>query len=234
MNRLFAALVSSLFLLDFEVAFAFDATYLSTQQLDLSKILAPSPPPDSELQKRDMAEVLLAQQKRTDSQAERAIADNDLKLSRIVDEVFADNTAALRLSKFSAFMDRVLQDTRAIFLASKDVWKRPRPFSVSAEVKPIGELPATGSYPSGHATRGYLVAILLSNMVPEKRAQLFARGREYGENRMIAGVHYPTDIEAGRLSATAIAAALMQEQRFMTDFEEAKTELRQALGLNTN
>jgi acid phosphatase (class A) len=69
-------------------------------------------------------------------------------------------------------------------------------------------------------------------MVPEKSAELFARGREYGENRVLAGVHYPTDVEAGRLSATAIAAALMQNERFMKDFNQAKVELRQALGLD--
>jgi acid phosphatase (class A) len=68
-------------------------------------------------------------------------------------------------------------------------------------------------------------------MIPEKSRELFARGREYGDNRVVAGVHYPTDVEAGRLSATAIAAALMQSERFLHDFNEAKAELRQALGL---
>ena len=31
------------------------------------------------------------------------------------------------------------------------------------------------------------------------------RGREYGENRVVAGVHFPSDIERGRLSATAFS-----------------------------
>jgi acid phosphatase (class A) len=123
------------------------------------------------------------------------------------------------------------EDTRAIFLASKDVWARPRPFAASSEVHAVGELLTSGSYPSGHATRGYLTAIILSNMVPEKAAELFVRGREYGDNRVVAGVHYPSDVEAGRLSATAIAAVLMQNERFLHDFNEAKAELRQALGL---
>jgi acid phosphatase (class A) len=214
-----------------EAAFAYDPAYISTHQLDLSTMLAPSPPANSELQKQDMAEVLRLQQVRTVNQAERAVADNEQTLGRIANEIFGEKAAALRSPKFAAFAERVIQDTRAIFLASKDVWSRPRPFSASADVKAIGELPTTGSYPSGHATRGYIVAILLSNMVPEKSAELFARGREYGENRVLAGVHYPTDVEAGRLSATAIAAALMQNERFVKDFNEAKGELRQALGL---
>jgi acid phosphatase (class A) len=231
MKRLLLPLATLLFVVANGATFAYDASYLSTQQLDLSKILAPPPPANSELQKQDMAQVLRLQETRTHAQADRAVADNEQRLGRIADEVFGDKAAALRSPKFTAFAERVTQDTRAIFLASKDVWNRPRPYSASTEVKAIGELPTSGSYPSGHATRGYLVAILLSDMVPEKSAELFARGREYGQNRVVAGVHYPTDIEAGRLSATAIAAALFQNDHFMKDLNEARVELRQALGL---
>jgi acid phosphatase (class A) len=67
--------------------------------------------------------------------------------------------------------------------------------------------------------------------VPEKSAQLFARGREYGRERVIGGDHFPTDVEAGRLAATAIAASLFQTPSFTTDFADAKAELRQVLGL---
>jgi len=98
-------------------------------------------------------------------------------------------------------------------------------------VHAIGELSTSGSYPSSHATRGQLTAIILANMVPEKSAQIYARGREYGENRIVAGVHFPSDIEGGRLSATAIAAVLMQNDQFKMDFNEAKAELRNVLGL---
>jgi acid phosphatase (class A) len=44
-------------------------------------------------------------------------------------------------------------------------------------------------------------------------------------------VHFPSDIEGGRLRATAIAAALMQNEQFKMDFNEAKAELRSVLGL---
>jgi acid phosphatase (class A) len=41
----------------------------------------------------------------------------------------------------------------------------------------------------------------------------------------------PTDIEGGRLAATAIAAALLENAALQTEFAAAKAELRQALGL---
>ena len=71
-------------------------------------------------------------------------------------------------------------------------------------------------------------AILLAQIVPEKRDALFARGREYGENRVIDGVHYPSDIEAGRIDGTLVAAALMANPEFQKAFAEAKVEVRAA------
>src|SRR2546423_173969 len=66
-----------------------------------------------------------------------------------------------------------------------------------------GRTPAFSySYPSGHARYGAVTAILLANMVPEKRRELFARGWDYGESRVVGGVHFPTDVESGRILAT--------------------------------
>jgi acid phosphatase (class A) len=65
-------------------------------------------------------------------------------------------------------------------------------------------------------------------MVPEKATELYARGYQYGANRVIAGVHFPTDLEAGRMAATVIAAGLMQNPQFQSEFETAKAELRAA------
>ena len=63
------------------------------------------------------------------------------------------------------------------------------------------------SYPSGHGTLGAACAILMAAMVPERATELFARGREYGESRLVVGAHYPRDIEAGRIAATVAVAA---------------------------
>jgi acid phosphatase (class A) len=76
-----------------------------------------------------------------------------------------------------------------------------------------------------------MTAILLAEMVPEKRAQLFARGWEYGRNRIVAGVHFPTDVASGRIAATVMVATMMQNPGFKTDLATARAELRRAMGL---
>jgi len=230
MQKCVGALSIFLFLLSGPVG-ASDASYISLNQVNLAKLLAPPPAPQSDEQKLDLLAVLQAQKDRTASQSARAVADNDLSVFHIAGAVLGPNFNPVLLPKSAAFFDRIWKDYRRIILATKDVWDRPRPFNVSIDVKPIGKLEHSGSYPSGHATRGYLSAIILSNMLLEKKESLFARAREYGQSRVIAGDHFPSDIEAGRLAATAIAVAFMQNEAFMKDFAEAKGELRRELGL---
>jgi len=101
-----------------------------------------------------------------------------------------------------------------------------RQAAAEAEAKKQGD---NTSYPSGHATFGTACGILLAEMVPEKRSELFARARQYGESRIIVGAHYPSDVEAGRLAGTVGAALLMQNATFQRQFFEAQAELRTAL-----
>jgi len=90
---------------------------------------------------------------------------------------------------------------------------------------------AHSSYPSGHSTFATVCAILLADMVPEKRAQLFARGRDFGHSRLVVGAHFPSDVEAGRITGTVATALMMQNAQFQHDYSEARVNLRAALGL---
>jgi acid phosphatase (class A) len=211
-------------------AAAAEATYVTPDRFDLTKLLAPAPAPDSDQQKRDLAAVLAVQKARTQAQSERALADATAGTFGFAD-VLGPNFNADRVPMVAALFAKIRGDAAVAFSAGKDAWNRPRPFEVSTDVDPVGDRPGGSSYPSGNSTNGYLTGIVLANMVPEKAAALFARGREFGDDRVILGVHFPSDVEAGRLAATALAAALMQDPAFMKDFAEAKAELRRALGL---
>jgi acid phosphatase (class A) len=212
-------------------ALAADFNYLSKDKVDLTVLLAPPPELNSDAQRRDLSAVLDAQRTRTPEQIERAIADNELSIFRFADVLGPDFTSD-RLPVTVEFFKRLQSDSRSIILATKDAWDRKRPFLVSEEVSFVGAKPASvGSYPSGHSTFGYLTAIVLAEMVPEKRSILFVRGAEYGYNRVIAGVHFPSDVMAGHIAATVIAASLMQTPTFSADLTTAKSELRRVLGL---
>jgi acid phosphatase (class A) len=211
-------------------AAAAEATFLTAGHPDLTKLLAPPPAAASAEQAADLAGVLAIQKTRTKAQTDRALADDTVGTLGFA-EVLGPNFNAERLPKTAALFDKIRGDGVVIANAGKDTWNRPRPWDASSAVLPVGDKPSGSSYPSTSSVVGYLTAIMLAEMVPEKRAALFARGREFGDDRVILGVHFPTDIEGGRLAATAIAAALMENAAFRPEFAAAKAELREALGL---
>lgn len=61
---------------------------------------------------------------------------------------------------------------------------------------------ANASFPSGHTTFAYTTSLLFAALVPERYAQMLTRASEYGNSRIVLGVHYPLDIIAGRALAS--------------------------------
>jgi acid phosphatase (class A) len=205
--------------------------YSDNKEINLLLLLPPPPAPDSIQTKRELGEILMIQVTRTKEMETRAIADATENIWRFGDVVNNPKFAAAGLPKFAAFFDRVVETEGAVVDPAKDVWKRPRPHLYSDLVHPIVPLSKSGSYPSGHATVGTLMGITLSNMLPEKRPEIMARAWEYGQNRVVAGIHYQSDIEMGRISGTVIAQTISTHQDFKAEFEAAKAELRAALGM---
>ncbi|PUA19909.1 phosphatase PAP2 family protein [Glaciimonas sp. PCH181] len=204
--------------------------FISATDLDLIKLLPPPPANDSAQSKAELGEVLAMQVTRTPEMVARAEADATENIWRFAD-VMGPKFTAENLPKFAAFFARVTSTEGSVVDPSKDFWQRPRPYQASELVKPVVKMTASGSYPSGHASGGTLMGIVLANMVPEKRTEIMARAREYANNRIVGGVHYASDIEAGRIVGTLIAANLMTRDDFKTSFATAKAELRKQLAL---
>jgi acid phosphatase (class A) len=205
--------------------------YSDNKEINLLLLLPPPPALDSAQMKTELGEILTIQVTRTKEMEARAIADATESIWRFADVVNSPKFTAAALPKVAAFFDRVIETESAVVDPAKDVWKRPRPHLYSDLVKPVVPLSKSGSYPSGHATVGTLMGIELANMLPEKRAAIMARAWEFGRNRVVGGVHYPSDIEMGRISGTVIAQTISTHPDFKAEFEAAKAELRAALGL---
>ncbi|MBN8951037.1 MULTISPECIES: phosphatase PAP2 family protein [unclassified Rhizobium] len=212
--------------------FADDAKpFADAKEINLLDLLPPPPANDSAQMKAELGEILTIQVTRTPEMAARAVADAEENVWRFSDVIDNPKFTKDNLPKFSAFFDRVVETEGAVVDPAKDVWKRPRPHLYSDLVKPIVPLSKSGSYPSGHTTVGTLMGIVLAKMVPEKRAVIMARAWEYGHNRVVGGIHYASDIEAGRIAGTVIAETIMTHDDYKTEYEGAKAELRAALGL---
>jgi acid phosphatase (class A) len=91
------------------------------------------------------------------------------------------------------------------------------------------KLGKTGSYPSGHASLGWLWGSILAELVPDHADALFARGIDFGQSRVVCGFHYPSDIAAGKLAAAALLQRLHADKRFNRDLDDARNEIERLM-----
>jgi acid phosphatase (class A) len=157
----------------------------------------------------------------------KAQADAANRTVFLFKDVFGDGFTADRLPATARFFARVANDESVFEGGPKDYWKRLRPAALDPAIQPCA--PTGGfSYPSGHATRGYVFAVVLAAAAPEKHDAIFDRAAEYAQNRVICGAHFPSDVEAGRLLGTSLAAVMLAEPRFRRALEVIQVELHQA------
>lgn len=209
---------------------AVGGNFISDEQVDLVKLLAPPSANDSAQTKAELDELMDIQHRRTPQAEAAAVADVDVSIFRFADILGSKLTPA-NLSVAVRFFERLREDESHIVASAKKTWNRSRPFLLDSELKPCCPHQSDSpSYPSGHASFGQLNAVILANMVPEKRKEIFDRGEQYGRNRMVCGVHFRSDVEAGRIAATVIAAIMMQNSAFQEEYARARADVRKALG----
>ncbi|MBY0318872.1 MAG: phosphatase PAP2 family protein [Reyranella sp.] len=207
-------------------AAAREPPYLTPQELDLVAIL---PPPDASPEQ--LALVLAAQRAATPERIEQAKRDVDESPDTMFGAVLGKTIDEKQLPATSRLFTRMRATEDEITGPAKKAFKRVRPYLSSSEVKPLVRPSTSGSYPSGHSTNATLAAIVMGNIVPEKRDAIWARAIDYSQSRIVGGMHYPNDLFGGKLAGTAIAVALQSRPEFKADFEAAKRELRQYLQL---
>lgn len=225
-----AGLILFALLLQVESANADSSRYISVTAVDLTQLLPPPPAKGSAAAREDLDAVLRAQSARTPASMAAAKADVLVSVFRFAD-VLGPAFSSERLPRTNALFSMAGRDATAIGRRAKYYWQRPRPYRFSDRVKSVLDVTTGGSYPSGHAMFGCMTAVLLGVMVPEQRTALLERGTTYAQHRVVGGVHYPTDVEAGCTGGTIVAAVLLQTPVFQADFAAARDETRRALGL---
>jgi acid phosphatase (class A) len=206
--------------------------YFDAKTLDLGRVLPQPPTNDSEITRDEIALILKIQNERTPAQKERAQADAAVNIYRFADALGnPEGFNPKQLPKTESLFRKVTYEEGAVIQAGKRSFKRPRPFVLDSRIEPVVGRPPNDSYPSGHTMWARAVGLLLADMLPEFRNEILARSDEYAFNRVVAGVHYPSDVEGGKLAGTALAAFLFAAPAFQQDYAEAKAELRAALKL---
>jgi acid phosphatase (class A) len=132
----------------------------------------------------------------------------------------------------TTLMRRTLVDAGLATYRAKDKYQRTRPFVLNqhASCTPAEEakLAKDGSYPSGHSALGWAWGLVLAELMPERADALVQRGHAFGQSRVVCGVHWQSDVDAGRVVGAAAVARLHADPVFRAQMRAAAGEIRAA------
>lgn len=179
----------------------------------------------------DIAQYWLAKSEREGERGRQAVMDADASDSALLNcfspcialNLSADATPAIALLLAKA-KEILLQESRRM----KDRTFRKRPYVQLGEETLIPndeeKYSNTSSYPSASAAIGWGLALVLTEVAPEHQDSLMKRGFEYGRSRVIAGYHYASDVQAGRIMASYIYNQMHNNPEFRKLMENAQKE----------
>lgn len=202
----------------------------------LHALVLPPPPAEGSAIDRDDVAAALARQQVDAQRRQQAELDGGLLYDRFAEAlgqpIRRDTLPALLL-----LLNRAEKQVGAPAFAAKDLYRRPRPYQRlelgqvcgrTGTSKPDPDASKRTSYPSGHSAYGWTAALVLARVAPDKAGALLQRASDYAESRVICGMHFPSDVEAGRQLATAVVAQLDQLPEFQRDLARARAELAAA------
>lgn len=210
----------------------FPKGFLAPAELPDSLALLPAPPAaGSSAQAADEA---AASAGAAAGPARRGLAavDASLDLAQIIapfSNIVGVDIAGGDVPNLWMLVRRAATDAALATYRAKDHYQRQRPFMTrqTATCYPQDDamLRRDGSYPSGHSALGWMIALVLVEVVPARTDALLARGREFGDSRAVCLAHWQSDVEAGRLVASATFARLQSDPLFQAQLQLARSEL---------
>ncbi len=203
--------------------------YIDHGTLDLTSLLPPPPAAGSAEDAQDLVALLDMQTHASEARRAQSLTDSGEEFLDMFGPVLGSRATTEALPKTILLFDRIAASEEDVLTAAKPVFGRVRPWIAHPEVTPYARRSTSPSHPSGHATRVTVDAAILSIMLPEQRSAIWARAQDYAQSRIIGGMHYPRDVDAGITAGTVIAAMLLERPEFQSDLTAARIELRAAL-----
>jgi len=204
--------------------------YFGDRVMDTSTVVPPAPMPGSPQAEADRAIFTATRALKGTPRWDMAIGDLDER--RVVHAMRCALGVEIKelgdAPKLTRVLLRVAPDLTRAVDTPKAFYDRKRPY-----LEQEGEICTTRSedlarspdYPSGHASWGWAVGLILAELAPDRAVPILQRARAYGESRVVCGVHTASAVAAGRDNGAAVIAAVRGVPDFRTDMEAARAEL---------
>ena len=127
--------------------------------------------------------------------------------------------------KLYKLLDRSYKTSKIVTKRAKNYFDLDRPYVSVEDIKPLIAAHANPSYPSGHTTESYVIARVLSMVFVKNKQDFLARAKEISEHRVLVGMHFPQDLDAGRQLSLLVMGGLIQNKNFLKDLKKAKKEI---------
>ncbi len=130
-------------------------------------------------------------------------------------------------------METSLATTDPMRKETKAFYHRQRPFERFDDSMPSHEeddLRGEGSYPSGHSLRGWGISLVLAQIAPARADEIFSRGWDYCNSRVIVGAHWQSDVDASRTAASIGFCALQNCPEYIAQMKKAQAEYAEKTG----
>ena len=177
---------------------------LGETRLELSKKILIPPPPALEERVAELEEISYQYNDRRNPPELQDALDADIAL------LF--NTVLLEAGYPSSYPEIVGMKNKLIpiIMYHKEYFNALRPSALAGQIdKPFEydylDSAQTPSYPSGHAAQAFYVAHILSSRYPQLDKYFFDLAEMISQSRVDRGVHFPSDLEAGRSLARKLA-----------------------------
>jgi acid phosphatase (class A) len=180
------------------------ANFVSPEQVNLAKLLAPPPWDHSSRTQAEIGELIRIQKESTPQERSAAMADDRLSVFQFASSILGPAFTVANAPLNEELFRRLSKDAISIFTEPKEKWNRSRPFAVSGELKACFEHASSGAYPSGHSTFGYLTAVVLADMIPEKGRNFSTGPLNMPETAWSAASIIEATLKRGRLGVRSL------------------------------
>lgn len=206
------------------------ATYYDLNDMPNGVNYLPPPPDEESAQfEYDKSQYFWGKTIRDTERGAEAVADANYSISNmclLFSQAFGLSLSSAKTPAIYKLLYNSLMTIGYGTYRCKTHYRRVRPYQYFDEELATGGELTDPSYPSAHTTRGWATALLLMAVNPSAQDALLKRGYEFGQSRVIVGAHWQSDVDAGRLVASAGLARLLTSTDFLLDLAAAQDEFK--------